>query len=126
MAKTKFQIKNRYTGEIIVEMEAETLKEVVEKNKVILRGADLWGANLRGANLRGADLQEANLRGVDLQGADLREANLWGANFWGADLQKVNLQGANLRGTDLWGAKIKITQKEDLIKSLGIIVENEK
>ena len=96
MAKTKFQIKNRYTDEIIVEMEAETLKEVVEKNKVILRGADLWGANL------------------------------WGANFWEADLQEVNLRGANFRGTDLWGAKIKITQKEDLIKSLGIIVENEK
>ena len=95
MAKTKFQIKNRYTGEIIVEMEAETLKEVVEKNKVILRGADL------------------------------REANLWGANLWEANLQEVNLRGANFRGTDLWGAKIKITQKEDLIKSLGIIVENE-
>jgi len=80
MAKTKFQIKNRYTGEIIVEMEAETLKEVVEKN---------------------ADLREANLRGADLQGADLR-------------------------GADLWGIKIKITQKEDLIKNLGIVVENKK
>ena len=111
MAKTKFQIKNRYTGEIIVEMEAETLKEVVEKNKANLRGADLWGADLRGANLRGADLQEANL---------------WGANLWEANLQEVNLQGANLRGTDLWGAKIKITQKEDLIKSLGIVVKDEK
>jgi len=111
MAKTKFQIKNRYTGEIIVEMEAETLKEVVEKNKANLRGADLWGADLQGANLREADLQEANL---------------WGANLWEANLQEVNLQGANLRGTDLWGAKIKITQKEDLIKSLGIIVEDEK
>ena len=126
MAKTKFQIKNRYTGEIIVEMEAETLKEVVEKNKANLRGADLWGADLQGANLRGADLQEANLRGANLWEADLREVNLWGANLWEANLQEVNLQGANLRGTDLWGAKIKITQKEDLIKSLGIIVENEK
>ena len=36
MTKTKFQIKNRYTNEIIVEMEAETLKEVVEKNKADL------------------------------------------------------------------------------------------
>ena len=27
---------------------------------------------------------------------------------------------------DLWGAKIKITQKEDLIKSLGIVVKDEK
>ena len=90
MAKTKFQIKNRYTGEIIVEMEAETLKEVIEKNK-----ADLLGADLRGVNLWGVNLQEANLWGADLREADLR------------------------------GVKIKITQKEDLIKSLGIIVENE-
>jgi len=96
MAKTKFQIKNRYTGEIIVEMEAETLREVIEKNK---------------ANLRGADLRGANLLGADLWGADLRGANLW---------------GADLRGADLWGAEIKITQKEDLIKSLGIVVKDEK
>ena len=96
MAKTKFQIKNRYTGEIIVEMEAETLREVIEKNKADLQGADLWGA----------DLREADLRGADLRGADLREANL---------------REANLRE-----AKIKITQKEDLIKSLGIVVKDEK
>ena len=96
MTKTKFQIKNRYTGKIIVEMEAETLKEVIEKNK--------------------ADLQEANLREADLRGIDLQEANLQGANLW-----RANLQGANL-----WGAKIKITQKEDLIKSLGIVVKDEK
>ena len=84
MAKTKFQIKNAYTDEVIVEMEAETLREIVGKNK-----ANLWGADLRGA---------------DLQGADIRE---------------VDLQGANL-----WEAKMKITGKEDLIKSLGIIIED--
>ena len=88
MARTKFQIKNRYTGEIIVEMEAETLKEVVEKNKANLRRADLRGANLRGANLRGADLRRA-----DLRRADLREANLWKI-----DLRETNLWGVNLRG----------------------------
>ena len=37
MTKTKFQIKNRYTGEIIVEMEAETLKEVIEKSKYAIK-----------------------------------------------------------------------------------------
>jgi len=62
MAKTKFQIKNRYTGEIIVEMEAETLREVIEKNK----------ANLREADLRGADLREANLREANLRGAKIK------------------------------------------------------
>ena len=69
MAKTKFQIKNRYTGEIIVEMEAETLREVIEKNK--------------------ASLQEASLRGADLRGADLQEADLLGADLWGIKI-KIN------------------------------------
>jgi uncharacterized protein YjbI with pentapeptide repeats len=56
MSKTKFQIKNLYTGKVIVEMEAETIREVVEKNK---------------ANLQGADLRDVNLQGIDLQGIDL-------------------------------------------------------
>ena len=103
MAKTKFQIKNRYTGEIIVEMEAETLREVIEKNKANLRGADLWGADLREADLREANLREADLREADLQGANLRDTNLQEAN--------------------LWGAKVRTSQKEELIESLGIIVE---
>ena len=46
---------------------------------------------------------KANLQEADLQGADLRRARLWGAN--------------------LWRAKIKITQKEDLIKCLGVTIE---
>ena len=79
----KFTIKNRFTGKVIVETEAETIKEVVKKNK----------ADLRGADLREADLREADLRGADLWRADLR------------------------------GAKIKITQKEDLIKAIGMIIE---
>jgi hypothetical protein len=38
MSKTKFQIKNLYTGKVIVEMEAETIREVVEKIKQIFKG----------------------------------------------------------------------------------------
>ena len=67
----KYQIKNRYTREIIVEKEAETLREVVEKNK-----SKLWKADLQEADLRGADLQEADLWGADLRRADLREAKI--------------------------------------------------
>ena len=48
--------------------------------------ADLWGANLRGANLWGANLRGADLREANLWGADLREADLRGADLWGADL----------------------------------------
>lgn len=40
----KIQIKNRYTNEVIVETEAESLKEACEKNKAYLGGAYLGGA----------------------------------------------------------------------------------
>ncbi|TKZ53062.1 pentapeptide repeat-containing protein [Salmonella enterica subsp. enterica serovar Agona] len=71
-----------------------------------LRGADLYGANLCGADLRGADLYGANLCGADLRGADLYGANLYGANLCGADLCGADLRGADLYGADLYGANL--------------------
>ena len=51
-------IKHRFTNEVIIEGEAENLKEFLEKN---------CGADLRGANLDGADLGGANLRGAKIK-----------------------------------------------------------
>ena len=48
-------IKNRFTGNIIFSINADTLS----------------GANLRGANLSDANLSDANLRGANLRGANL-------------------------------------------------------
>lgn len=79
------EIKNRYTGEVILAVEAETL-----------RGADLCGADLYEADLRGADLSRALLSGACLSEADLSEADLRGANLYGADLSEANLCGADL------------------------------
>ena len=75
------QIKSRFTGNVLKEVDA---------------------ANLRGANLRAADLRDADLRYADLCGANLRGANLRAANLRGADLR-----GADLRGADLRGEKLK-------------------
>lgn len=47
--KTKFQIKNRFTGEIQFELECETILDC------------LLAAIKEGANLKGANLEEANL-----------------------------------------------------------------
>jgi uncharacterized protein YjbI with pentapeptide repeats len=102
MEKTKFQIKS-LEGQVIVEMEAETLKEVVEKNK----------KNLQEANLQGADLWEANLQGADLQGADLQ----------GADLRGADLRGADIRWADIFGMIIIKSEQENLIKSLGVVTK---
>jgi hypothetical protein len=55
--------------------------------KIVLSGADLRGADLRGAYLSGADLRGADLRGAYLSGADLRGAYLSGADLRGADLR---------------------------------------
>lgn len=71
-----------------------------------LRGANLYGANLRRATLRGANLCEAGLGGADLHGVDLCEADLCGANLYGADLRGVNLRGADLYEADLRGANL--------------------
>jgi hypothetical protein len=64
------QIKNRYTGEVIRTVGAETLS-----------GADLRNADLRNADLRNADLSDADLSDADLRGADLRGAYLSGATL---------------------------------------------
>ena len=119
----KIQIKNRYTEKVIIEGEAENLKEFLEKNRE---------ANLSGANLYGADLRKADLCGANLHGADLCEANLCGANLHGADLSgadlrwadlcEANLCEADLSGTDLCGMKIKITQRNEVLRSVGIVI----
>jgi hypothetical protein len=104
MKKVKIQIKH-WSGSLIFEYECEdntiykTLKEALKN------GADLYDANLCGANLRDAKLRGANLCGANLRDADLCGANLCGANLRDAKLRGANLCGANLRDADLCGAK---------------------
>jgi hypothetical protein len=89
--KMNVEIKNRFTGEIIIVGEYENVCDAVLKNK---------DKNLYGANLSGADLSRA-----DLSGADLSRADLSGANLSGANLPRADLSGAYLSGANLYGAK---------------------
>jgi hypothetical protein len=94
--KIKFQIKNRWTGDVLFEYESESQSEVILKaieNGANLSGADLSNANLSGADLSGANLSNANLRGANLIGADLSDANLSYANLSGANLSDADLRG---------------------------------
>jgi len=118
------QILNQWNKDVIVEGEM-SLRELVVRtveNNANLCDADLYGANLRGANLRsanlcdadlrGANLRDANLYGADLCGASLRGADLCGvylrgADLCSADLRTANLRTANLRGADLRGADLR-------------------
>ena len=91
---------NRFTNAVIFSAEVASIKDLVlaaiaaEANlyEADLRGADLSEADLRGANLREADLYEADLRGADLSEADLRGANLRGADLRGANLYEANAE----------------------------------
>ncbi len=100
----KFEIKNRFIGEIIFSVETENFRMAVEL--AVKSGAYLFRANLSGANLSGAHLSGAHLSGADLSGANLSGANLSGAHLSGADLSGANLSGANLSGADLSGAHL--------------------
>jgi hypothetical protein len=91
----KIEIKNRFTGAIILCDEYESLKDCLEENR----------ANLSGANLSRADLSSANLSSANLSGAYLSSANLSGADLSGANLSRANLSGANLSMADLSRAK---------------------
>ena len=60
------EIKNRFTGDIIVAGEYDSVRRAVTKHKADLCGANLCGADLCGANLSGANLRGANLRGANI------------------------------------------------------------
>jgi hypothetical protein len=115
----KFDIKNRFTGDVQFtaeidcdEGQSKSVKIGLSakwalKNDAYLGCAYLRDANLRDADLRDANLRGANLRGANLGGAYLRDANLRGANLRGADLGGADLRGANLRGANLGGAYLR-------------------
>jgi hypothetical protein len=96
------EIKNRYTGDIILSGNYESIKDALEKNN----GADLSGANLSRVNLSGANLSRVNLSRADLYGANLSRVNLSRADLYGANLSRADLYGADLTDADLYGADL--------------------
>lgn len=87
---------------------------------VVLRRADLTGANLANAQLRAANLHRtilnnadflnANLQDADLSGAWLQHARLWDANLEGANLWQARLHNADLRRASLEDARLNETR----------------
>jgi len=112
----KIEIKNRYSGEIILCGEYESVKDCLEENH---------GANLYRADLRGADLREANLYGTNLREADLREANLCEANLREADLRGANLREADLCGANYNGEKLEKEPMQILGLKYHILITKE-
>jgi uncharacterized protein YjbI with pentapeptide repeats len=71
-----------------------------------LVGADLWGANMNHADMSGTSLVGANLTGARLEFTNLTRADLTGANLSNADLRHANLTGTKLDGANLTGAAL--------------------
>lgn len=69
--------------------------------KVIAKGVDLGGTDLRNANLEKMSLQAAKLRRSNLMGADLRKTDLRAANLSAALLKAAQLVGSNLKKAQL-------------------------
>jgi hypothetical protein len=113
--KMKFEIKSRWTGNVLFSLECDSWGVCVEaavKSRADLSGADLSGADLSGADLSGADLRGAVLSRADLSGAVLSRAVLSGADLSradlsGADLSRADLSGAVLSRADLSGAVLR-------------------
>ena len=85
----KFQIKHRWSGAVLFELETDSFRLCVE------------AAVKAGANLAGADLADAYLAGANLAGANLAGADLARAYLGGADLARAYLGGADLAGAKL-------------------------
>jgi hypothetical protein len=104
----KFDIRNRFTGEVqfTAEIECDEAAPTSIKLGLAVKWAIGSGAYLGGASLGGADLSGASLGGADLSAADLSGADLSGADLGGADLGGAYLGGANLSGADLSGADL--------------------
>lgn len=88
----------RTNGELIGE--GGRIRDICEKNKDHLSGAnlqnvDLFAANLQQANLSGSILRRADLRRADLRGANFTNADLRGAHFYNTKIDKAtNFEGA--------------------------------
>ena len=115
MTIEKYEIRNRWTGAVMVTAEISVTPDMMPSVKLglAIKWAVKSGANLSDANLRGANLRDANLRGANLSGANLRDANLSDAYLSGAYLSGANLRDANLRDANLRGANLRDANLRD-------------
>lgn len=100
------------------EMRVRERGKLIEK--VLAKGVDLGGTDLRMANLQGLDLKEAgfrraNLKGADLRKADLRSADLSGSNLESAQFLEARLRKAQLRNAYLASANLKSSDMKNAV-----------
>ena len=89
-------------------------EEQLNSAAVLMRGADLFGAQLEGADLSEAQLKGADLSRAQLEGASLSEAQLEGASLVGAQLEGASLTDIKLGNKQRIGPRIADAQWNDI------------
>jgi uncharacterized protein YjbI with pentapeptide repeats len=92
------------TAQLAESLRSHEAGREADGERVVLRGANLAGANLYEVTLVGADLTWADLHGADLSFSNLTGAQLDDATLTGASLGGADLSGARLHRSDLAGA----------------------
>lgn len=78
----------------------------VEWAKCSLKGADLAGANLKGALIHNVDLREADLTDANLRGADIANVYADDAVLFGADLRDASINGGTIQKAKFCGTQM--------------------
>lgn len=105
----KFEVKDRYTGEVqfVADIDCDENTKTSVKLGLAVRWAVANGANLKCADLENADLEYAYLAYVDLENANLEGANLGNARLNYANLGNARLKYANLGNAYLGYANLE-------------------
>ena len=110
----KFDVKNRWTGDVQFTAEIDCDKSEASSIKLglavmwaIKTGANMRGANMEGAYMEGANMTGANMEDANMEGANMRGAYMTGANMEDANMRCVNMEGANMRGAYMTGANME-------------------
>ena len=114
-------------------LDNSNLLDRTDLSDINLAGANLKGANvslkgkdISGTILTGADLSNSNLTGVDLSGKDLTAtiltgANLSNSNLTGANLTSANLKDANVKKVDFTSADLTNAKFKGVDISMGYL-----
>jgi len=128
----KFDVKNRYTGDVqfTAEIECDDNADMSIKLGLAIQWGyknkkPLEGANMEGANMAGANMADANMAGANMEGANMARANMAVANMEGANMAGANMAGANMAGANMAGANMAVANMAHIPVSFGC-VGNEK